>query len=110
MKNLFAAAIIGFASQAIAQDQACEGANCGACGADGRGCTPNIVDMKPVDVNPPAQEISGPGVYINNPAIGPGNPYKGAIQFGSESNRDVRIGYAENSQWAWRRACCKDPV
>jgi len=97
MNNLFAAALVG-ASVVNAQ-----------CGADGRGCSQNIVDTKPVDVLAPTQEHILPGNYVANLLDGPGNPYKGTMQFGSSSNMDARIGYAENSQWAWKRACCANP-
>lgn len=107
MNKLFATALIGVATVAA---QACEGAGCAGCGSDGRGCTPNVIDLKAVDTQAPLQEVAQPGVYYEKSLHGPGNPYKGEIQFGSESNRDVRIGYGDNSQWAWKRACCKDPV
>jgi len=99
MKNLFAAALVGIASNVAAQ-----------CGKDGRGCSPNIIDNLAVDVNPPSQEMILPGNYYPKSLDGPGNPYKGSMQFGSDYNKDLRIGYGENSQWAWKRACCNDPA
>jgi len=92
MKNLFAAALVGFApifaqKKDIPYD----------CDAGDVSCQQKIIDLDIFEAVPPEQEVALPDLYSPYKSIGPGAPFKGSVQFGSDYDKDTRIGYAENS-------------